>query len=161
MSFDQVKDLLEAGAYGVAVAGGIGATVLFLLRHRHARRSHFELAWTGDWLNEGDVTAPRPSHYLLLELAAKDGLLSGIVTSRNLKSEAVAPNRSVTGYFAGRRGRIQVVHIRDGRAIQEAEARLRLGRAQLLEWDALHATADFYPQQASLWKHKAPEERWV
>ncbi len=152
VNLSSTKDLLEATAYLVAIVAGLGGGISFIVHQVRKSRWRVRAEWTGRWTNEGDVTGTLPSHFVDLALEAKDGELSGLITSRGLGVEAIAPDRSVVGSYSGRHGKIEVYHIRGGHRLDEATAKVSLNRRQLLSWTLVNGVTAFYPTRMECWK---------
>ena len=119
----------------------------FALKVRDARDKKF----SGNWGNEGNCTGPIPSHHIELVLLSKETEVTGIVSSRNLKSGATLPNGSFIGRRNGYRVLGEVVDVSRGHLIHFGQMTLHLDK-KFLKIKTTKQLADFLPVQATLWR---------
>ncbi len=108
---------------------------------------------TGTWTNEGDVTAPLPSHFIDVELLVDGKKVSGIVRSRELQTDSELPNGSLVGERKMRKIAAEVLDVRRGRLVKYGDITLER-KGDFIHWTARNCVADFLPATARLWKLK-------
>ena len=78
------KDWLEAGAWIVAILGGLAGAVIYLTKAHAASIEENRKILTREWTNEGDVTA-KNTRYVSVRLENHDGDLIGTLESPSLQ----------------------------------------------------------------------------
>jgi hypothetical protein len=159
VDISKIKDFLELGSYLVAIIGGCTAGLIFLRRNLKAHNAQLDSAISGKWSNEGSVGGILPTHFVDLDLAIKDGITSGILSSRKLDSETHWNNLSVSGKRKGKKVELHVIHVRHGKISELAVIKIQLDKKNL-KWLLIQGTADFFPVEIVLWKCGTLSDKW-
>lgn len=115
---NEIKDILEILAYVVAIIGGITGAIIYLQKMYKSQMADLDALFTGHLGNEGSIgDETMPSHYVELEITAKNGYIDGIVNTRSLTSESEWSGLSVSGKRKWNTAHLDVRHIRGGRII--------------------------------------------
>lgn len=123
-------------------------TVTYIRRRRAEQTDKFYGAWT----NEGDCTAPSPSHFLDVRLSSSGGGIGGIISSRS--EGFLLPNASFAGKLKYRRLIGSVVDVSRGKLISHATVEMRLVKGNL-HFSASNVLAGCLPTKTILWRFPA------
>jgi hypothetical protein len=148
-----VKDILESISYIVVIIGGITGAIFYFQNLGKISSDDFDAQFTGHIGNEGSIgNDDTPSHYVELELTAKNGSIDGIVNTRSLTSESEWSGLSVRGKRKRNRANLEVIHFRGGRVINVHNFTLTLKNDKFYWKKISTEDNDVFPVAAALFK---------
>lgn len=154
---NEIKDILEILAYVVAIIGGITGAVIYLSKIYKSQMADLDAQFTGHLGNEGSVgDETMQSHYVELEITAKNGSINGIVNTRSLTSESEWSSLSVRGKRKWNTAHLDVTHVREGRVIDVHNFTLTLKNNNFYWKKTSIEEDDFFPEAAILFKYDNP-----
>lgn len=151
MKYETLQQVSTIIANLAVAATAIGGFYIYLSRTGSSRQKRLDKGFTSSWINEGDITALPPSHYMQIDLKCKEGEITGVLRSSDTQSPSLWDNLSVVGIRKGNAAMVQIVDVVRGRDVEYGVAKIWLQKDRL-RWKLLKGHANVLPGETALWR---------